>query len=118
MQKLHQVKLAVMQPEPQIRSAVSKNPQLDDTSGGNYHAGDSGEPRTSDDAPRFRRYPLLEALLAAKKLAMKGAYTYRDVSAMFDCSIRSLQERIRQGKLMVRDLPGRSKFLNEDLEAF
>ena len=67
---------------------------------------------------RFGQYPLLSALLEAKELTLKGAYTYRDATEIFDCSIRSLQERIRDGKLRVRDLPGRKKFLSEDLEDF
>ncbi|PYL07656.1 MAG: hypothetical protein DMG97_04335 [Acidobacteria bacterium] len=118
MQKLHQVKLAVTQPEPQIHSAVSKNPQLDHTSRGNYHGTDSGELRNSSGGPRLGKYPLLEALLDAQGLTLKGAYRYSDVTEIFDCSIRALQERVRDGQLTVRDLPGRKKFLAQDLENF
>jgi hypothetical protein len=63
-------------------------------------------------------YPLLEALLAAKGLPLKGIYTYRDAVEIFDCSIRSLQERIRNDELRKRNLPGRGKFLSVDFEDF
>jgi hypothetical protein len=63
-------------------------------------------------------YPLLEALLREKSLPLKGTYTYRDTVAVFGCSIRALQERIRSGKLRARNLPGRAKFLSIDLEDF
>jgi len=63
-------------------------------------------------------YPLLEALLAAKRLALQGTYSYRDAAEIFDCSVRALQQRIRDGRLTARDLPGRKKFLPHDLEEF
>jgi hypothetical protein len=63
-------------------------------------------------------YPLLEAVLREKSLPLKGTYTYQDTAAIFDCSVRALQERIRNGKLRKRNLPGRGKFLSVDLEDF
>jgi hypothetical protein len=71
-----------------------------------------------DPAPKTVAYPLLEALLGEKSLPLKGTYTYRDAAAIFDCSVRALQERIRNGKLRKRNLPGRGKFLSIDLEDF
>lgn len=64
------------------------------------------------------RYPLLEALLAQKALPLRGVWTLRDVAKIFDVSVRTIQDWIRGGKLVPRDLPGRGKFLSEDLEAF
>jgi hypothetical protein len=71
-----------------------------------------------DPAPKVVAYPLLEALLSEKSLQLKGTYTYRDAAAIFDCSIRALQERIRSGQLQKRNLPGRGRFLSIDLEHF
>lgn len=72
----------------------------------------------SDDRLRPVIYPLLEALLRAKGLSVQGIYTYRDVTDIFDCSKRALQDRIRSGQLTMRNLPGRGKFLSVDLEDF
>ena len=71
-----------------------------------------------DQPPKLDAYPLLEALLRAKNLTLRGTYRYRDVTDIFDCSVRSLQERIRSGQLRKRNLPGRAKFLAVDLEDF
>jgi hypothetical protein len=64
------------------------------------------------------KYPLLEALLEERGLSLKGTYTYRDTTEIFNCSIRGLQDRIRSGELKKRNLPGRAKFLSVDLENF
>ena len=72
----------------------------------------------SDQVKKDAKYPLLEGLLEAKGLSRLGTYTYRDAAEIFECSIRALQERIREGKLRARDLPGRKKFLCQDLEDF
>lgn len=64
------------------------------------------------------RYPLLEALLAQKGLKLKGTYTIRDVALIFDASRRTLQEWTAAGNPAARDLPGRGRFLSEDLEKF
>ena len=64
------------------------------------------------------KYPLLEALLAARGLAMKAIYRNRDVAELFAVSVRTLQDWIRDEKLICRDLPGRGRFLSEDLENF
>jgi hypothetical protein len=64
------------------------------------------------------RYPLLEALLAQKGLPLKGIWTLRDAAMIFEAAVRTTQDWIRDGKLIARDLPGRGRFLSEDLEAF
>ena len=64
------------------------------------------------------RNPLLEALLKEKGLALKGIYKYQDVAQIFDASVRTIQQWVRDGKLRCRDLPARGRFLSEDLEAF
>jgi hypothetical protein len=71
-----------------------------------------------DPSSKVTEYPLLEALLREKSLPLKGTYRYQDATAIFDCSKRALQERIRSGQLQKRNLPGRAKFLSVDLESF
>lgn len=66
----------------------------------------------------FTRYPLLDSLLAQKGLAPKGIYTIRDAAQIFGVSAHTLLEWARDGKLVVRDLPGRGRFLSDDLELF
>jgi len=66
----------------------------------------------------FGKFPLLETLLAAKGLSLKGTYTNRDVADMFDVAVRTIQEWSRNGNLKPRKLPGRAKFLSGDLEEF
>ena len=63
-------------------------------------------------------YPLLEQILALRGLALQPTYTNRDVAAIFGVSIRAIQDRIQRGSLIPRDLPGRAKFLPQDLEEF
>jgi len=65
-----------------------------------------------------RPYPLLQPLLEQKSLGLKGIYTIRDAATIFGVSRRTIQEWVRDGKLMARDLPGRARFLSEDLEQF
>ena len=64
------------------------------------------------------RYPLLESLLIQKGFSFKGIYTIRDTAQIFDVSTRTLQEWVRDGKLVARELPGRGRVLSEDLELF
>lgn len=61
-------------------------------------------------------YALLEPLLSEKGLRLKGIYTVRDAASIFDVSVRTIQDWMRDGKLIARDLPGRGRFLSEDLE--
>lgn len=72
----------------------------------------------SDGTNEAARYPLLESLLAAAGLQLQGIYTIRDAATIFKVTPRTIQERCRSGKLPSRDLPGRGRFLSEDLEAF
>jgi excisionase family DNA binding protein len=62
--------------------------------------------------------PLLERLLLEKQLQLKGIYTNRDAAEIFGVSTRTIQDWVREGKLRVRDLPGRGRFLSADLELF
>jgi NADPH-dependent curcumin reductase CurA len=72
--------------------------------------------KNSEDQPGL--YPLLEALLKEKGLALKGIYKYKDAAEIFGASVRTIQQWVRDGKLRCRDLPARGRFLSEDLEAF
>lgn len=72
-----------------------------------------------DDPTSFSgRYPLLEALLMAKRLNLRGTYTTHHIAEMFDVKVRTVQDWISDGKLQARDLPGRGRCLSVDLEAF
>ena len=62
--------------------------------------------------------PLLASLLAQKGLVLKGTYTVRDVADIFGVSVRAIQDRVINGDLQARDLPGHARFLSEDIEAF
>jgi excisionase family DNA binding protein len=64
------------------------------------------------------RYPLLEALLAAAGLRLQPIYTISDAARLFRVTGRTIQEWCRDGKLPSRDLPGRGRFLSEDIEKF
>jgi transposase len=64
------------------------------------------------------RYPLLESLLRQKGLSLQGIYKYKDAAEIFDASVRTIQQWVRDRKLRCRDLPARGRFLSEDLEAF
>ncbi len=68
--------------------------------------------------PSLGRYPLLEALLEQKGLHLQGIYTNRDAARILGVVSRTIQEWSREGKLPTRNLPGRGRFLSEDLEAF
>lgn len=64
------------------------------------------------------KYPLLEAILVLRQIALLPMYTNHHVAAIFGVSVRAIQERVASGKLPSRDLPGRAKFLPCDLEEF
>ena len=64
------------------------------------------------------RYPLLEEILFHRKMPLKPMYTNRDVAGIFEVCVRAIQNWISTGRLVPRDLPGRARFLNQDLEAF
>ena len=64
------------------------------------------------------KYPLLEEILSIKNLPLQPMYTIRDIAKMFSVSVRAIQNRIVSKKLPWRDLPGRAKFLSQDLETY
>jgi hypothetical protein len=64
------------------------------------------------------KYPHLQEVLALKSLPLQATYTIRDLAQMFRVSVRAIQNRVASGQLPARDLPGRAKFLCEDLESF
>lgn len=72
----------------------------------------------SDQEATFAKYPLLKALLDEKRLSLKGTYTNRDVAKIFGVSVRTIQDWSRNGEFKPRNLPGRGRFLSEDLEEF
>jgi hypothetical protein len=63
------------------------------------------------------KYPLLEALLAELGLTLKGRYTLREAAQILGVSVRTLEDRIRCGKLGARDLSP-YRFLSCDLENY
>lgn len=64
------------------------------------------------------KYPILEEILHFRGLPFKPLYTNQEVAAIFETSIRTIQEWIASGKLATRDLPGKARFLAQDIEAF
>jgi hypothetical protein len=64
------------------------------------------------------KYPLLEEILAIKNLHLQPTYTIRNLAMIFGVSARAIQNRVASGQLSPRDLPGRAKFLNQDIEDF
>ena len=65
-----------------------------------------------------RKYPLLEEILSIRNLPLQPTYSVRDFATIFGVTPRAIQNRIVSGQLVPRDLPGRARFLNEDIEAF
>jgi transposase len=57
-------------------------------------------------------------LLTERCMSLKGAYTNRDVANIFGVSVRTIQDWARNGNFKQRNLPGRARFLSEDLEEF
>lgn len=64
------------------------------------------------------KYQLLEEILAIKNLPLQPMYSTRDIAKLFSVSVRAIQNRISAGLLIPRNLPGRAKFLTQDLENF
>ena len=64
------------------------------------------------------KYPLLEAMLAIKNLPLQPTYSTRSLADLFNVSMRAIQNRVSSGQLIPRDLPGRAKFLPQDVEEF
>jgi hypothetical protein len=64
------------------------------------------------------KYPILQEILALKDLHIQATYTIRDLARIFSVSVRAIQNRVASGQINSRNLPGRAKFLPEDLEVF
>jgi hypothetical protein len=64
------------------------------------------------------KYQLLEEILTIKNLSLQPTYSTRDIAKLFGVSVRAIQTRISAGLLIPRNLPGRAKFLTQDLEDF
>jgi hypothetical protein len=64
------------------------------------------------------KHPLLEEILAIKNLPPQPMYTIGHIAEIFGVSARTIHNWISSGQLIPRDLPGRARFLNKDLEAF
>jgi hypothetical protein len=69
-------------------------------------------------AEDLKLYPGLCEMLRRRGLPLQPQYTTADTARIFDCDIRSIQERIHSGKWLARDLPKRGRFLSCDLESF
>jgi hypothetical protein len=63
-------------------------------------------------------YPLLNAILQSLNLAFLSKYSTEDAARIFECTTRTIQEWVQQGKWVARDLPGGKRFLPSDLESF
>ena len=72
----------------------------------------------SNDVSTVKKYPLLTELLTALQLQIRATYSIGDVGRLFGVSSRAIQSRVASGQLTARDLPGRARFLSEDLETF
>lgn len=64
------------------------------------------------------KFPLLEEILSIKNLPLLPTYTVHNFAEIFGVTSRAIQYRIASGQLMPRDLPGRAKFLSQDIEDF
>lgn len=64
------------------------------------------------------KYPLLEEILAIKGLPLQPTYSIRNIAIIFDVTPRAIQNRVASGQLIARDLHGRARFLNQDIETF
>lgn len=64
------------------------------------------------------KYPLLQEILNLKGLSLQPVYTIRDLARLFSVTPRAIQNRVAAGQIASRNLPGRAKFLSEDIEAF
>jgi transposase len=70
---------------------------------------------TNNSGTSFR---LLQEILAIEDLPLRPMYSVRDIAKMFRVSVRTIQNWIASGKLPPRNLPGRAKFLSQDIEDF
>jgi hypothetical protein len=70
------------------------------------------------NSSEMTKYPMLEAILAIEDMPLKPMYSVRDVAGIFKVCVRVIQNWTSNGRLVPRDLPGRARFLNQDLENF
>jgi hypothetical protein len=64
------------------------------------------------------RYPLLEQILALKNLPLEPLYTISGAAQIFGISTRCIHLWLGSGRLTGRNLPGRWRFLTQDIEDF
>ena len=64
------------------------------------------------------RHQLLEEILGIQHVPLQSMYSVRDLAKIFSVSVRAIQNRVSSGQLIPRNLPGRAKFLSQDLEDF
>ncbi len=62
------------------------------------------------------QFPLLGLVLKSRNLPFQAILTIPDVARIFEVSVRTIQDWVRDGKLSPRDLPGRGRFLPCDIE--
>jgi hypothetical protein len=63
-------------------------------------------------------YPLLQEILRIRNLLLQPTYSTVDLAGIFGVSPRAMQNRVASGQIASRDLPGRAKFLPQDIEDF
>lgn len=76
------------------------------------------EDHDSNGQPAAKNCPLLRSLLRDRGLPYQAFYTTADVARIFGVSQRAILYLIASGKLAARDLPGRARFLPQDLEDY
>lgn len=64
------------------------------------------------------KHSLLEELVVAQGLSLQPMYTNHDVAKIFGVDVRTIQNWVASDRLQARDLPGRWRFLSQDLEEF
>jgi hypothetical protein len=86
---------------------------MDDRSNSGPPADKNNCGSTAED---LKLYPNLCEVLRKRSLPLQAQYTTADTARIFECDIRSIQDRIHSGKWPARDLPKRGRFLSCDLE--
>jgi hypothetical protein len=72
----------------------------------------------SSEVIAAKKFPILTEILAIQQLPLRATYTIGDVARLFGVTQRAIHNRVASGQLSARDLPGRARFLSEDIEAF
>jgi hypothetical protein len=81
-------------------------------------ASDTERKRIVNPSEKNLRYPMLWEMLANMNLPFKATYKTSDLAALFQVSVRAIQDRVARGQIKVRDLPGRAKCLPADVEEY